>query len=262
MSYKTDLHIHTYYSDGTYSPAEIIEKYTREEYDLIAITDHEVTDGIKEAREAAADKNIRIISGIELAADMNGREIHILGYYIDENDGKLKKTLNRLAKLRKKRNTGILKAFKKQGIDICEKDLAKKSGGKYVGKPDFARALVKKGYINEVSEAFRPGLFLESDEVRAVKKEKLTAKEAIELIDGAKGIAVLAHPCKIKGIGERGSDGFKKNFEELLAELKKEGLKGLECVYPSHSDEERLYFIDIAAKYHLHITEGSDFHGR
>lgn len=262
MSFKTDLHIHTWCSDGAMSPEEVTEKYIEEKYDLIAVTDHEVTEGLNRVRKAAEGRNIRIISGIELAADMTGTELHILGYYIDEENQELKEALARLAEMRKARNGGILRALREKGLDIKEEDLIQHDGQTYIGKPHFAKALLSKGYIKEISEAFEPGRFLESPEIKAVKKEKLSAEEAIALINGAKGIAVLAHPCKIKGIGERGSESFKKNFETLLAKLKKIGLKGLECIYPSHSDEERLYFIDMAAKYHLHITEGSDFHGR
>ena len=262
MSLKIDFHIHTWYSDGTMSPEEIVEKYAGEEFSTIAITDHEVTDGIREAQEAAKGKGIKVVPGIELATDMDGRELHILGYYIDEENPALQDALARLAVIRKKRNAGILKALQQQNIDIKDADLIQRPGQTYIGKPNFARALAAKGYIDEASQAFTPGQFLESDEVRAVEKEKLSTAEAIKLIRDAGGIAVLAHPCKIKGIGQRESEEFRRNFEMLLAGLKKAGLKGLECIYPTHSDEERLYFISMASKYHLHVTEGSDFHGR
>lgn len=262
MSLKIDFHIHTWYSDGTMSPEEIVDKYDKEEFSMIAITDHEVTEAIKPAQEAARDKHIKIVSGIELATDTGGMELHILGYYIDTENARLKETLARLAKIRKKRNEGILKVLQEKNIEIEEKDLIQREGQTYIGKPNFAKALLDKGYIKEFSQAFSPGQLLESEEVRAVRREKLSTEEAIDLIREAGGIPVLAHPCKIRGIGRRGSEEFKKNFDALLAKLKKAGLKGLECVYPQHSDEERLYFISMASKYHLHVTEGSDFHGR
>ena len=262
MSLKIDFHIHTCCSDGTMSPEEIVEKYNKEEFSTIAITDHEVTDGIKAAQEAARDKNIKVIPGIELATDTDSTELHILGYYIDTENARLKEALARLAEIRKKRNEGILRVLQEKNIEIEEKDLIQHEGQTYIGKPNFAAALLDKGYIKEFSEAFSPGRFLESEEVRAVRREKLSTEEAIDLIRGAVGIPVLAHPCKIRGIGRRGSEEFEKNFDVLLAKLKKAGLKGLECVYPQHNDEERLYFISMASKYHLHVTEGSDFHGR
>jgi len=244
------------------SPEDVVEKYVNEEFELIAITDHETTAGIKPAREAAESKNIKFISGIELATDMNGMELHLLGYYIDEDNLELQKAVEKLAVIREKRNRALLEVLQDSGFDITEADLIQREGQTYIGKPNFARALVKKGYIEKVSEAFLPGQFLESDRAKSVKKEMLKTEEAIELIKKAGGIPVLAHPCKIKGIGERESSEFKKNFDELLKQLKKAGLKGLECIYPACSDEERLYFISMAGKYHLHITEGSDFHGK
>lgn len=262
MSYKTDLHIHTWYSDGTMSPEAIVEKYYKEEYDLLAVTDHETTEGIKPAQEACKGKNIRVIAGIELSTEYEGTELHILGYYIDPDNSCLKKCLEGLAAARRRRNEKLLKGLEELGAELAEEDLLQRPGQTYIGKPNFARALVAKGYISEEREAFLPGQFLESDKLRAVKKEKLKTEEAIAVIREAGGIAVLAHPCKIKGIGERESDLFKKNFDKLISELKKIGLRGLECIYPKHSEEERLYFITTAGKYHLHITEGTDFHGR
>lgn len=262
MSFKTDMHIHSWYSDGTMSPKEIVEKYYKDEYFIISITDHEVTDGIAEAQEAARGKDIKVVPGIELATDMEGRELHILGYYINKDDKNLREALDRLAVIRKRRNEELLRVLREKGLDIEEKDLIKREGQTYVGKPDFARALVSKGYISEISQAFQPGKYLESYEIKAIKRDKISTEDAIRLIKDAGGIPVLAHPCKIKGIGARESDEFKANFSELLKKLRSLGLKGLECIYPAHSDEERLFFIDMAGKYHLHVTEGSDFHGR
>lgn len=261
MSYKTDLHIHSWYSDGTMSPLDIVDRYSQEEYDLISITDHEVTDGIAEAVEAGKDKNLRVIPGIEIATVCRGIELHILGYYFDADDQKLKDQLRLLAQERRRRNKRLLAVLQDMGIDIDEADLIKGDGRQYIGKPDFARALVKKGYIKNISQAFEPGKYLQSDEAVRADRDKPGTQDMIELITSAKGMAVLAHPCKIKGLGVRGSSEFKSSFDGLLRELKAMGLKGLECIYPEHTDEEKFFFIDEAAKYHLHITEGSDFHG-
>ena len=120
---------------------------------------------------------------------------------------------------------------------------------------------IKKGYINKVSEAFEPGRFLEDPQLKEIKKYLIPAEEALTIIRDAGGIPVLAHPCKIRGIGRRGSEEFRDSFSQLLKRLRQAGLKGLECIYPDHTEEERLFFIDEAARLHLHITEGSDFHG-
>lgn len=261
MSLKTDLHIHSWHSDGTMSPNEIVEKYSKDEFDMIAITDHEVIDGISDAEEAGKEKNLRVIPGIEIAAEADGTELHILGYYFDPKNEELRAKLAELADIRRNRNEKMLKALQNMGCNISEKDLIQREGQTYIGKPNFARALIAKGYISSVSQAFEDGKFLESDEIKAIKREKPTAAEVIELIKNAGGIAVLGHPYKIKNLGERESDDFKVNFEELLKTLRTAGLRGLECIYPKHSHEEKMFFISMASKYHLHITEGSDFHG-
>lgn len=261
MDFKTDLHIHSWYSDGTMSPKELVEKYAREGYDVIAITDHEVTGGIEEAAEAGKEKNLRVITGIEIATMTGGRELHILGYYFNPENEELKAQLNRLAKIRRERNERMLETLQSMGYDITEEDLLQREGQSYTGKPNFARALIKKGYIEKVSQAFEPGMFLESEEIKKVEREKPHTADIIKLIKNAGGIPVLAHPYKIRGLGERNSLEFKAAFEELLKKLKAAGLGGLECIYPKHTHEEEMFFISMASKYHMHITEGSDFHG-
>ena len=130
-----------------------------------------------------------------------------------------------------------------------------------MGKPNIARALVKAGYIAEVSDAWTPGKLFNAPEVKAIHKEKMKTEDAIKLLQQAGGMAVLAHPGKIKGLGKRDSEEYWNNLDQLIRTLKKAGLKGMECVYPSHTEEEKWKFVQLASKYHLHVTEGSDFHG-
>ena len=261
MSFKTDLHIHSWFSDGTMGPAAIVDRYVSSDYDLIAITDHEVLGDCDEAIELGEGRNIRVLQGIEFSTIHEGIELHILGYYFDPENEELLDTLDRLADIREERNQKMLETLNQMGYELTKRDLKVRETQTFIGKPHFARALVNKGYISDVSEAFEPGKFLESPEVKAIPHEKLSTEEAINLIKNAGGIAVLAHPCKIKGLGERGSEEFKKAFDLMARDLKKKGLKGIECVYPQHSPEEEYYFINVAGKYHMHITEGSDFHG-
>lgn len=263
MSFKTDLHIHSWLSDGTLSPSELVEKYSADGYDLIAITDHEVADGWSLAEEACRQKelNMRVITGVEIATMNDGRELHILGYYFDPDNEELRRWLSALAAVREERNKRLLAALNSMGIDLSEEDLLQRQGQTYVGKPNFARALVAKGYIKSTAEAFEKGKFLESPEAKAAERKKPDTALTIERISAAGGMAVLAHPCKIKGLGERESEEFKAGFDSLIRDLKKKGLKGLECIYPQHSYEEKMFFVGMAEKYHLHITEGSDFHG-
>ncbi len=262
MSYITDFHIHSYFSDGTMKPTDIVRMYKDKEFDMISITDHDNIDGVNEAVIAGEALKIKVVPGIEFSTvDQKGHELHLLGYYFDIENEKLLEKLKELKETRKDRNVRLLEALNQMGYELKEEDLIQRPKQKYIGKPNFAMALLKKGYINSLKEAFAEGEFLESDKARSIKREKMSIYEAIELLKGAGGMAVVAHPMKIKGLGEKGSDQFFENLDSLIRELKKAGLKGLECYHPSASDEESIRLVDIAGKYHLHITEGSDFHG-
>ncbi len=261
MDYKVDYHMHSCYSDGALEPLELVQRYHAAGYDEIALTDHDVTDGLNEFIIAGKALKIQVIAGIEFSAFHGERELHILGYKFDKDNPALKEKIETLKEYRRERNEKLVAALQKEGIDISMEELYGASKSSYIGKPDIARLLAKKGYVKKPKEAFEPGRFLESPVIKAIEKKRMTSEEAVQLISQAGGMAVLAHPGKIKGIGPRESDEFWESFEKLLKELKRIGLKGLECIYPEHSEEEKSRFIALAAKYHLHITEGSDFHG-
>ncbi len=261
MSYKVDYHIHSWCSDGTMKPTELVRKYKDEGYDMIAITDHDGIDGVKEAMIAGEALKIKVISGIELATIHGGIELHILGYQFDVDNTQLLEKLAELKSYRQERNQKMLVALRDMGYDLKEDDLKQWQGQTYIGKPNFARALAAKGYVSSPKEAFVQGQFLESDRIKALEREKISSQEAISLIKGAGGIAVLAHPGKVRKLGQIGSQEFWTNFDILLGQLKKAGLGGLECYHPSHREEDCLKFVELAEKYHLHITEGSDYHG-
>lgn len=261
-NYKVDYHMHSCYSDGILEPVDLVQKYHDEGYDEIALTDHDTIQGLKEFLIAGKALKIQVVPGIELDSDYNGHSLHILGYRFDMEDENLNNTLKKLKKFRQTRNEKMVAKLQEMGYNISLEEIYNSSKGDFVGKPHIADILVKKGYIKDEAEAFEEGRILESPEIKAIKKEKLTTEEAIRLINGAKGMAVLAHPNKIKDIGERNSQEFWGNFYPLLKELKKMGLKGLECIYPTHSPEEEAGFIQMASELHLHITKGSDFHGR
>lgn len=260
--YRVDFHVHTNYSDGHASPTDIIKRAKALEYDMIAITDHDGIDGLKEAMIAGKALEIKVIPGIELAAETeDGIGLHILGYYFDPDNAELNEAIKKLKKKRTDRNARLLDVLNKMGYELSMDELLEYQPNNYIGRPVIARALVAKGYVKNPKDAFKPGEFLESREARAVKREKLKASEAISIIRAAGGIAVLAHPIQTRGIGEKASEEFYQNMDDIIRQLKKQGLGGLECYHPDQDHEQSMRFVELAEKYHLHITRGSDFHG-
>lgn len=260
QDYKVDYHIHTTCSDGKSAPAKIVRQAKDLGYDEIAITDHDNTNGLHDAMVAADALQMRVIAGIEIATKTEeGIGLHILGYRFDPENADLKALLDTLIRGREERNARLLAELRDMGYDIGLQDL-EAGNNSFIGKLIIARALVRKGYIENEKEAFGPTI-LGDPRCRAIRKEKPLTSEAIRVIAKAGGIPVLAHPIQTRGIGEPGSGEFYENIETIIARLKKQGLKGLECYHPDQNAEQSERFVQLAEKYHLHITRGSDFHG-
>ncbi len=254
MSYLTDYHVHTNYSDGTMRPVDLVKKFKDDGYDLIAITDHDTVGGIMEAEIAGEAVELKVIPGIEISAkiDVDGQdsEVHILGYHIDPKNKELLETCEKLLQYRRDRNNLVVKKLEEMGYELKLEELIKVPGVDFVGKPDFVRAFEEKGIKME-----DPWEFLAS-----IPKTRITAQEAINVIRAAGGIAVLAHPMKIRELRPQ-EEGFFERLDPVVRELRKGGLKGMECYHPSADDDDSLKLVQVAGKYHLHITKGSDFHG-
>ncbi len=275
IRFNTDMHLHTFFSDGLFSPTDIVKRAKEQNLDTIAITDHDGIDGVREAQIAAeALGGIQVMTGIEFStieseglinktsgASFRNLEIHMLGYNFDMENAALRAELDKMKKNRRDRNDRLLSALNDMGYAITQEDLYAENGHDYIGKPVFARVLVKKGYTTSFKEAIEGEKFLGSPEAKAVRKEKIEVKRAIELINGAGGMAVCAHPVKTKNLGQRGTAEFFENLEALIAKLKAYGMKGLECFHTDHKAEEEEWLVSMAEKYKLHITRGSDFHG-
>lgn len=259
--YKVDYHIHTTYSDGEAEPADIVKQARELEYDRIAITDHDNVNGLEEARIAAKALDMVVIPGIEIAVETEkGTGLHMLGYEIDPSNGELTAFLEQLIRNREERNRQLFAVLTELGYPISEEDV-EMGNNSFIGKPNIVRALLRKGLIKSESEGYGPKV-LGSRECRSVKKVKPKAAEAIAVIRKAGGITVLAHPIQTRGIGRPGSEEFFAGIDEIIRELKLQGLKGLECYHPDQNEEESRRFVELAEKYHLHITRGSDFHGK
>ena len=274
---KIDLHMHSTFSDGVYTPEELVKMRKDEGYDAVAITDHDGAKGVKQALAAGEKYGVKVVTGIEIGTVMKvgdiipeasdksmekGEvELHVLGYGIDPDDKALCEQMQIIKNFRDERNKKLLWYFQEKGYDIKYSDLIRNEGQEYVAKPDFAWVFVNRGYVQDVTEAFRSEKFLAAKAVQRLKQMPYPTEDAVKLIQGAGGVAVLAHPMKIKGIGEKSSDEFFGNLVRLLTKLKQLGLYGLECYHPSASDQDSEKLVEIAHKLDLRITRGSDYHG-
>lgn len=244
-----DLHTHSCYSDGQYSPAEVVKQAKEKGIALLALTDHDTVAGILAAKAAADAYGIAFFAGIELSTAGRARQ-HLLGYGIDPNNEKLLRACGEFANRRQDRAVQIAALLQSQGVDITVEEAAAEAKGQ-LGKPHFARVLMRKGYTNSIAEGF--ARYLDTPAIRALADPKPTMQEAISLIHGAGGVAVLAHPCTLK----LDADAFCSLLDAHCAC----GLDGLEVYYARHTAEEIAFYADCAARRGLLQTGGSDYHG-
>ncbi len=246
-----DLHTHTVYSDGQYTPFRLMEKAKSIGCNLIAITDHDTVAGIAEGRKAAEEFGIKFVSGIEISTQEQ-EEVHILGYEIDETNTTLRRCCQEFAENRAKRAELICEFFARRGMDIPLDEIQRIAGGEIIGRPHFAAYLKTHGYVTSIKEAFSRYLDTHAFH-QEVERKKPTPKEAVALIHSAGGKAVLAHPGLLK-----------RSFAEVdvfVAGLKQAGLDGIECIYSKHTPSQTEKFLALAEKYQLKTGCGSDFHG-
>jgi len=256
LSGCTDLHVHSNYSDGTCSPKELADIAVNIGLKSFALTDHDTVDGIPELLEYTkqlADKGIflLVIPGVELSCAFDGPDLHILGLNIDYTSPVLIEKLKECLESRRNRNDKMIHNMQKLGFDITKEKIYEHYGDVSITRAHFARYLTDMGYVSDKNEAFEK--YLGFDGPVYVKREKLTPKEAIELILAAGGHPVIAHPLLYKCDDTR--------LNELIYELKGYGLEGIEAVYSLNSPEDNIYLENLADKYGLFITGGSDFHG-
>ena len=261
MDYKNrlgiDLHIHSTASDGSLTPAEIINRAQRLNLAAIAITDHDSIYGSKEALQAGIPPSLKFLTGIEISAAHptffpGSGSFHILGYCIRLDNQALNQALNRLRDARKNRNPKIIKRLNELGLKISLEDVNPTIAHGQLGRPHIAQVMIKKGFVKSMDEAFDK--FLGAGKPAYVDKNRIGCEETIQMIRDAGGVPVLAHPALLNI-----NDDFQ--LEELIQNLIKIGMRGIEVYYPEHSPEQMQRYRELANKYNLLITGGTDFHG-
>ena len=243
-----DLHTHTNFSDGSYSPEELVAAAKKIGLHYLAITDHDTIDGVRYLYENGLypDRNVNIIPGVELSANHPERDIHIVGYNIDIYNEALLEMIDKIIEARWERFSEIINILQRKKFNIREADVLKVAGtSRSIGRAHIARTLVKIGAFRSVREAFEK--MLGKGSPAYVPRYLPEVDEIIDVIHQAGGVAILAHP---KLVGD----------EELVEELCKK-LDGLEVYYPFHKPDETQHYFFLAKKYNLLITGGSDFHG-
>lgn len=241
-----DLHVHTDFSDSTLSPAQVVEYASQAGLKAVAITDHDVVDGIPAVASIARLQGLEVIAGVELTAEMEGEEIHILGYFIDYSQPWFLNKLNKICRVRRERIYLIVEKLNKVGVRVNADDIFACAGRGSVGRMHVGQVIVKAGYASDLKDAFEK--YIGNKAVAYVKKYTLSPAEAISMISRIGGIPVLAHPYLM------GRDEFIPYYVE-------NGLMGIEVFHTSHSDEAVVHYKNIAQKYGLVTTGGSDCHG-
>ena len=248
---RIDLHTHSSFSDGSLSPRELVQLAKERRLRAIALTDHDTVAGLEEALEAGNELGVEVVPGVEISAQYPPGTMHILGYYVHASQPELLGALKKLQQARAARNPKIIQRLQALGLEITTTEVLDLSGGQ-VGRPHIAKALLNKGYVSSIDEAF--SRYLRKGAVAYVEKFRFPPKEAIALIRRAGGIAVLAHPFTL------GMDKAEE-LALLVHELAEMGLEGIEVFYPGHTEKMVVIYEDIAKRLGLVCTGGSDFHG-
>lgn len=249
-----DLHVHSNKSDGSFTPAELVDYAKAKGLSAFALTDHDTVEGIPEALQRAkevADGHLEVIPGVEISTEYLGRDVHIVGLYIDYTKEDFVGRLKEYRDNRDTRNQKICALLQADGIDVSFEGITAENPDSVLTRLHFAKYLLKHGYVASLDEAF--DRYVGDHCKYFVPREKITPAQGVQLILSAGGIPILAHPMLYSM--------SKKQLETLVQELKAAGLVGIEAVYSTYSPSEERYVRELAAQYDLLLSGGSDFHG-
>ena len=240
-----DMHVHTRASDGWLTSEEAVKRAKEAGLVAVGIADHDSIDGLDAALKASKRHGVEVIPGVELSAEAEGTEIHIIGYHIDWQDEQFRKRLREFQEFRKGRARQMVDKLRELGIDITYEEVLAAAGGGVIGRPHVAQVMVERGYVQNPDEAF--DRYLGSGKPAYVKKFELSPTEAIQMIQRIGGIPVLAHP--------------KFGGEDLLPELIRHGLRGIEVYHSQHDPAEVSRYKRLAREHNLLVTGGTNSHG-
>ena len=241
-----DLHLHTQFSDGTYSPEELVSQALLHGLVALALTDHDTVEGCPRTANACGAARIEFIPGTELTAEQNGNELHILGYFIDIQNPELLSEIGKFQQVRQDRIREMVARLNRLNVPLEAEAVFALANCRAPGRPHVARALVQAGLCASLDEAFER--FLKKNRPAFVPKFKMSAADAIELIHGAGGVAVMAHP------------GLNRT-DEVIPGMVEAGLDGIECFHTKHSAAIAERYLELADRFRLLVTGGSDCHG-
>lgn len=263
---QIDLHVHSTRSDGTYTPTQLVDYAMEKGLAAFALTDHDTIDGLEEAisyaegllakqaeagAQAPSSPVPEVIPGIEFSSEYQGQDIHIVGLYIDYHNKTFAAKLQEFVDSRTLRNQKMCRLLQEAGMDVTYDALLQEFPDSVITRAHYAKYMLNHGYITSMKEAF--DRYVGDHAPCYVPREKVTPKQAVELILEAGGIPILAHPI-LYHMG-------KERLDNLVSELKEAGLTGIEAIYSTYNAHEEREIRELAAKYDLCISGGSDFHG-
>ncbi|MBR0435534.1 MAG: PHP domain-containing protein [Lachnospiraceae bacterium] len=251
MDNSIDLHLHSIYSDGSDSPEEIVKKASQLKLRALSLTDHDSVDGIPEMIEHCKKADIEFVPGIELSTDYEGHEIHILAYYYNYTDEKFLSMLSENVKARDVRTERILSALRDNGFNITLEDLYELNPAAVITRAHIATYLFKTEQIKCQKDAFDK--YIGDGKCCFFKREKINSLDAIKLVKNIGGIAVIAHPPLYRM--------ETSELDRVISTFKDNGLEGIEAIYSTYHNDDERNMRELAKKYNLLLTGGSDYHG-
>jgi len=255
---RVDFHMHTTHSDGSYTPVELMRYCQAKGLACVSVTDHDTMSSFEACDAEAKQLGIELIAGVEISAQFEPGTLHILGFFLDRHHPKLQAVFGEIQKARRERNPQIIQKLNALGIEMTMEEVTEEAcaktglaAGKQIGRPHFAKVMLRKGYVRNMEEAFEK--YLGKGQPAYVDKRRVTSEEALQLIREAGGIASVAHPKHMNLAGEE--------LEKEIGQLVDQGLGAIEVYNSCQTREDHVIYKKIAKRFDLVETGGSDFHG-